>query len=191
MPRYAEEDPYTYPNSSVLINIPGYRSQEELNAFERRITLAKMLSEPPPGNFDYEHLKSIHKHLFEDIYEWAGQERNVPIIKGDSQFATPAFIHQQAILLFKELHEERFFQYLPENEFARKAAHFVLELNVIHPFRDGNGRALRLFLLLLAENAGYTLKPKNLEKSWLDACTKGFLGTSLQWSNCFNVQSHP
>lgn len=176
MSRYSDDDPYTYEGSSVLINIPGIKDQKELDSFERRKTMLKMLSDPPQGKFDFNHFRQIHHYLFQDIYEWAGKVRNVPVSKGSHQFATPAYIHEQGDLLFKWLAIENYLTDLIQKEFINKAAHFVLELNVLHPFRDGNGRTIRFFLLLLGENAGYKLEPDVLEQGWMDACVAGFAG---------------
>ncbi|WP_022661437.1 Fic/DOC family protein [Paucidesulfovibrio longus] len=174
--RYADSDPYTYQDSSILINIPDLRAEEELVRFERIQVTKRSLTDPPPGNFDYAHFKTLHRHLFQDVYTWAGEERSVPISKGGHLFATPAFIARNAEKLFQQLHDENLLRTLDAASFAERAAHYVTELNVLHPFRDGNGRTLRYFLMLLAEQAGYDLDPAVLQRGWMTACVSGFDG---------------
>ena len=89
--RFADNDPYTYEDSSVLKNIPGIRNATELETFERVHATKRFLEDPPPGDFDYTHLKALHHHLFRDIYSWAGPgseyahqyEQNVPLFNSD------------------------------------------------------------------------------------------------------------
>lgn len=103
--RYADNDPYTYEGSSVFKNIPGIRNAPDLETFERVHVTKRFLEDPPPGDFDYTHLKALHYHLFQDVYFWAGQDRNVPITKGGNRFATPAFLHQNGTALLRNLHK--------------------------------------------------------------------------------------
>ncbi|MFB6181765.1 MAG: Fic/DOC family protein [Candidatus Magasanikbacteria bacterium] len=102
-------------------------------------------------------LFSIHKYFLGDLYDWAGEIREVNISKGDTLFVPPLYIKQELGKL-----KSKFDQYIPKSddtdeEVAEKLAYLHCELNVIHPFRDGNGRAIRLFINLLALNVGYDL----------------------------------
>ncbi|HLJ01307.1 MAG TPA: hypothetical protein VKT76_16470 [Bradyrhizobium sp.] len=65
-------DPYTYENSTVLVNKLGLREQAELDAFETEISAARALEALPEGALDFQHFKAVHHHLFQDVYEWAG-----------------------------------------------------------------------------------------------------------------------
>lgn len=172
--RYSNNDPYTYDDSPVLMNKGNFCTEEELKEFELLCVTKRMVENPPDGDFDYEHLKSLHHYLFQDVYEWAGNERDVPISKGTSQFATPVYISNLAKALFNELAAEEFLVELELEKFATRAAYYVSELNVLHPFREGNGRVIRLFLFLLAENAGFDLEPDVLEGRWLEASIEAF-----------------
>lgn len=174
--RYAHKDGYTYDDSPVLKNLAGHRTQEDLDKFERISVAIRMMEAPPDGDFDYPHLKRIHHHLFQDVYDWAGDERNVSISKGSTQFCNPRFIASFVTGLLSELAEENHLRAIPAEDFVDRAAHYMLELNMAHPFREGNGRACRYFLLLLAQNAGYGLDGERLENGWLDASIKGVAG---------------
>ena len=79
MSRYADDDPYTYPGSPVLRSIPGLRDEAALREFEAACGIRRILQGVPESAFDYAHLKAIHKHIFQDVYDWAGQDRNVPV----------------------------------------------------------------------------------------------------------------
>ena len=71
----AEQDPYCYPGPSVLINRLGARDQSALEAFEAEATAERSSQEVPPGSLDYAHYLAIHRHLFQDVYDWAGKVR--------------------------------------------------------------------------------------------------------------------
>ena len=182
--RYADNDPYTYEDSSVLKNIPGILDATELEAYERVHVTKRFLEDPPPGDFDYPHLKTLHHHLFQDVYSWAGQDRNVPITKGGNRFATPAFLHQNGTALLRNLH--KIILALSHNKalFAETIEPFINELNVLHPFREGNGRVTRYFLFLIAESLGYEIAPEILlQEGWLEASIAGFKGNPAPMRN--------
>jgi cell filamentation protein len=141
----AVEDPYCYPGTTVLKNRLNLRTQVELDEFETFIT-AQRADEPfPPGRLGYAHYRAIHRHLFQDVYAWAGRVRTVRISKGTSTFCYPEHIDREMRRVFGNLRRERFFRGLDASTFARKAAHFLGELNAIHPFREGNGRTQLAF----------------------------------------------
>jgi cell filamentation protein len=77
---YEWDGKYCYPNSSVLINKLNITDEDELNAAERKITslkIAEISDNPVKGEFDLKHLQDIHRHIFKDIYDWAGEIRTV------------------------------------------------------------------------------------------------------------------
>ena len=157
----AVEDPYTYENSTVLKNKLDLRSQGELDAFEAEISSARAEEPLPDGTLDFEHYCAIHHHLFQDVYEWAGQPRTVRMSKGGNPFCFPENIESQATELFDALKQDDYLRNLAHQEFSAKAAHFLAELNAIHAFREGNGRSQLSFFVLLADDAGH---PLNLDK---------------------------
>jgi cell filamentation protein len=148
------DDTYCYPGTTVLKNKLDIRRQELLDEFETEMTDLRAAEPLPPGNLDYDHYRAIHRHLFQDVYDWAGAPRTVRISKGVNPFCYPEYIGAQAENLFGQLADDRYLQGLNNEEFARQAAHILAELNAVHAFRDGNGRAQLTFLALLAEQAG-------------------------------------
>ncbi len=95
-------DPYVYPGTTVLKNIPGIRNQEILDRFEADRVAQRSLELiecPLSGLFDIDHLQGIHRYLFQDVYEWAGVFRTVDIAKGNSYFAhVPTPIPQEYLI---------------------------------------------------------------------------------------------
>jgi len=162
----AVDDPYTYEKSTVLVNKLGLRGQAELDAFEAEISSARAEEPLPEGALDFAHYKAVHHHLFQDVYEWAGQIRTVRLSKGGNPFCFPENIEDQAARLFNELNAANYLRDLDAPTFSRNAAHFLAELNAIHAFREGNGRSQLSFLALLSDYAGH---PVDLEKLDPDA----------------------
>jgi len=173
----AIDDPYTYENSTVLVNKLDLREQTELDAFEAEISSARAEEPLPDGNLDFAHYKAVHHHLFQDVYEWAGNPRTVRIFKGGNPFCFPENIENQATKLFGELRAENFLRGRSAAIFADKAAHFLAELNVIHAFREGNGRSQLTFFALLADHAGHPIDLDELDPNeMLDAMIASFDG---------------
>jgi cell filamentation protein len=171
----AVDDPYTYENSTVLINKLDLRDQAELDDFEAEISSARANESLPDGNLDFAHYCAVHRHLFQDVYEWAGTPRTVRISKQGNPFCFPEHIQAQANKLFADLKAKKNLEELPANEFAEGAAHFLAELNAIHAFREGNGRAQLTFCALLADRAGHPLDFKKLDPgAMLDAMIASF-----------------
>jgi len=160
---HAIEDPYTYKNSTVLVNKLDLRNQADLDAFEAEISSARAEEPLPGGSMDFEHYKAVHHHLFQDVYHWAGQVRTVRIAKGGNPFCFPENIDDQAGRLFDSLRLTDYLRNLDTQTFAGKAAHFLAELNAIHAFREGNGRSQLTFFVLLADHAGHPLNIEKLE----------------------------
>jgi cell filamentation protein len=157
----ATDDPYTYENSTVLINKLDLRDQDELDDFEAEITSARASEPLPEGNLDFAHFCAIHHHLFQDVFDWAGTPRSVRISKQGSAFCFPEHIDAQATKLFSDLKAKKYLENLPAKEFAEKAAHVLAELNAIHAFREGNGRTQLTFFALLADRAAKHLTSKS------------------------------
>jgi len=151
-------DPYVYPGTTVLKNIPGIRNQEILDRFEAdRVgqRSLELIERPLSGLFDIEHLQGIHRYLFQDVYEWAGDFRTVDIAKGNSYFAHVPYIESTLKGVFGELSEERHLRGLNQERFASRLAQTLGTLNAVHAFREGNGRAQREFVRELAYKNSY------------------------------------
>jgi cell filamentation protein len=164
----AIDDPYTYENSTVLVNKLDLRSQAELDAFEAEISSARAEDPLPEGALDFNHYKAIHHHLFQDVYDWAGHRRSVRISKGGNPFCFPENNEDQATRLFNDLGAANYLRNLDAQAFAAKAAHFLAELNAIHAFREGNGRSQLTFFALMTDHAGRSVDFDKLEpECWL------------------------
>lgn len=157
-------DPYVYPNTDVLINKLGIKTREELNVAEADYTAVRIYQlkqEPIKGKFDLKHLQRIHKHIFQDIYSWAGKTRTVAMSK-TGMFCLPQHIEPCAKDFFDSLkHNHNYLKNMDTNTFTTQCAHYLGEINALHPFREGNGRTQRVFIEQLAYQAGYDL---NLSK---------------------------
>ncbi len=150
-------DPYLDPATGVLRNSLGITNADELAKAEANITtvaIAALAEEPVTGNFDLAHLKAVHKQLFGSIYPWAGELRKVEMVKGKTRFANVDFLAQAAAQLFDNLHAENLLNGLADKDYIRRLAHYYSELNILHPFREGNGRTQRAFFTLLAAQSG-------------------------------------
>ena len=175
----AERDPYCYPDSEVLKNKPGLKTPETLEAFETAMTFARAEESLPRGRFSARHYRAVHHHLFQDVYEWAGKFRSVRLSKGVSSFCYPENIDREMTTLFAWLKQETCLRHRSPADFAADAAHFLSELNAIHPFREGNGRTQLTFLALLADRADHPLDLDRLDPVvTLDAMIKSFRGNS-------------
>jgi len=151
-------DPYLYPGPTVLKNLRGLTDPQELAAFEARSThrrLTELFEAPASGRFDTAHLKAIHRFIFQDIFEWAGQFRTVDISKGGHLFGRAAFLETALEKIFRKLADESHLAGLDQDRFAQRAAYYLGELNAAHPFREGNGRTQREFIRELALKAGH------------------------------------
>ena len=159
------EDPYTDSVTGVLLNKLGLGTAAELDAAEREITHAALilLGESPvhPG-YDLPHVCAIHRRIFGDIYDWAGQIRTVGIAKA-SLFCLPQHIETSAAEIFRALHSENCLRDLDRQTFVARLAYYLGEVNAVHPFREGNGRTQRAFFEQLARDAGYTLAWQHLD----------------------------
>ena len=128
----------------ALENKLGLTSSADLAREEERLSKKKavelfengMLDTLPAGKFTT--LQAIHKYLFEDIYDFAGKMRDVNISKGNFRFAPVMYLEQALKHIDK----------MPQSTFDEIVEKYV-EMNIAHPFREGNGRATRIWLDLI------------------------------------------
>lgn len=150
-------DPYTDATTGVLRNRLAIEDAAVLHQVEARVALrrdAELIVSAEPGSFDLAHLCRIHARLFGDVYEWAGCVRTVAIDKG-IPFAPPEHIVEYMDELFVRLRTEDHLRALTREAFVDRLAHYLAEINAVHPFREGNGRAQRAFCRQLAAEAGW------------------------------------
>ena len=180
MSRYDADDVYCIPGTAVLKNKAGITGQDQLDEYEGDFTAIRLLEltqNPVEGFFDLAHLCKIHQYLFQDVYDWAGEVRSVDIIRGESRFCNVRHIQSYSNTVFSAIAAEKYLVNLEPKVFANRLAHYLSEINAIHPFREGNGRVQRLFISQLAEHAGYTLDYSALDQSELyPVMQESFLG---------------
>lgn len=173
---------YCYKDCNVLINKLDIHDEKLLQKYEAKITAAKLLALRQKGiigNFDAEHLNKIHTYLFEDIYPFAGKYRNENIAKGVFRFAEYEYIEPELQRLMNQLKDENYLSNLSKEELAEKLAYYLSELNVLHPYREGNGRTTREFIRELALKNGYILNLSKVSPSdFLNASIKSIVDTS-------------
>lgn len=180
----SDSDPLCYPGSSTLINLADLRNDEALEQFELAAFLTRAAEPLPAGDLDLKHYRAVHHHPFQDVYAWAGQRREIRTGKGGNWFCYPEFIEDQATALFATLIAADHFGGLPVETFAAELAHFISELNVIHYFREGNGRAQFTFMLMLAHYADHPIDVARIDEAEiLGALIEAFKGREARLAN--------
>lgn len=158
MSRYDGSDFYCILGTTVLRNLAKLQTQSDLDAFEADFTAIRMMEcaeNPVGGDFDLQHLCRLHQHVFQDVYDWAGELRMVDISKGDSRFANFGLIESYLGGVLAQIKENDFLTGMTPEAFVDRLAFYMSEINAAHPFREGNGRIQRLFCAQLAEQAGF------------------------------------
>jgi len=171
----ALNDHYCYAGTTILKNKLNVHELNELEVAEREITaltIRKVGFRSPPYNLEY--MKLLHRQLFSDLYDWAGELRSIDISKGGTRFCTCSRIMAESQKLFMGLQRENWLANLQKKEFCEKLAEYYCEFNMIHPFREGNGRVQRLLFEHLSLAAGYDLSWENIHKNeWIQANIDG------------------
>lgn len=152
---------YCYPDSSVLKNKLDIRDPALLRKVEADLSSARQAETfrtPVVGRFTATHLCNIHRKLLGDVYSFAGHFRREDIAKGPTRFVTYPQIKEKLQRLLGQLQQEKWLENVPFEAFAARSAYYMAKLNYIHPFREGNGRAIREFMRLLFLHNGYVVQ---------------------------------
>ena len=172
---------YCYPGTNLLKNKLDIHDSNKLFELEKQIVLVKsyiLRQNTSIYEFDKQHFIHIHKFLFEDIYPFAGEFRKENIAKGDFTFANWEYIESELDRLLFELKSENYLQNIDKETLAKRLAYYLSELNVLHPFREGNGRTIREFIRQLAYKNGYILDlTKTTPEEIFNACVKSVYET--------------
>lgn len=171
-------DPYLYPGLKVMRNRLGIRQAQRLEQAAWELTALRAATiELGPLVRGFPHLCAIHRQLYQDVFDWAGQLREVDIYQGDTRFCHFAYIEKEGNALLQDLEEESYLVGLALDKFIERLAHYYCEINVLHPFRLGNGMAQRIFFEQLAIHAGYTLDWRDIAvDAWNQANQSGAMG---------------
>jgi cell filamentation protein len=153
-------DPHSEPGNACPRNFFGIMDYEQLQQVETVFALKRAVElekKGIPGKFGSDHLRAIHQYLFQDVFPWAGELRVVNIAKGNAMFGPALHVATALDDAMAKLKREGFLAGLAPAEFARRAGFYLGEINAIHPFREGNGRAQREFIRQLAIHADHPL----------------------------------
>lgn len=172
---------YCYPDSNVLKNKLDIRDSNKLFKLEKQIVMAKLYvlrQDESNYSLDKDRFIYIHEFLFGDLYDFAGKFRKENVIKGNFRFAEFEFIDEQLNDLLNKLKKENYLIGLDKNNLAIRLAYYMSELNVLHPFRDGNGRTIREFIREIALRCGFILDLReSTPKEMFEATVKSVFDT--------------
>jgi cell filamentation protein len=163
-----------YPNTTCLINKFNIKDDKKLAEIEAEITFAKaavLESEEVRPPFDFEYYKSIHRFLFEDLYDWAGELRRVDISKKGTSFCPAKELEHLCKACFNRLQKENYFKDFSRERFVEEIVDFYVSTNFLHPFREGNGRTQRIFISKLIKYNGYDFNFSNINPDLLMIAT--------------------
>ena len=182
MPHEVNVDPYIDASSGVLRNLLAIDDSRELERAEARIvsiaiTKVGMQTHLKPTEQTLDFFLSLHKQLFNSIYAWAGQLRTVEISKGTTSFARAQYLQSSLQELFRQFAVDNQGVFSNKETLVEKLAYYYGELNVLHPFREGNGRTIRTFLSLVADRQGYYIAWDEMDAAEnIQACIASYNG---------------
>ena len=188
--RYSLTDSEAGIDDGVLKNKLHIKNSTELEDLETLLlsdTYAHFLAliEKRTVTFDLAFLCSIHKFFLGTLYAWAGKIRTVDLSKDGVLFAPIKFMTQSLQSFSLVLRNHHLAPTDRKHQVAHKLAIIHNEFNILHPFREGNGRTIRLFMDLIAVNAGYNPIDwsKRSHTTYIQACVKGLSGEHEAMSN--------
>lgn len=149
-----------YPGTTVLMNKLGLKNQEALDKVESvavALHSAQIEEEQTDAPFTFAFYCNLHKRLFEDLYVWAGEIRTVDLSKQGTSFYPANDLRAIGNAKFDRLIKMNEFRGLDRLRLIDELTDFYNELNMLHPFREGNGRTQRLFFSLLLHRLGYNI----------------------------------
>ncbi|RSW43574.1 putative adenosine monophosphate-protein transferase Fic [Klebsiella aerogenes] len=173
-----DRDPYLYPTLDVLRNRLGIRQAQRLEQTAWEFTSLRAATIPlGPRGRGLPHLCAIHRQLYQDLFDWAGKLREIDIYQGDTPFCHFAWIEKEGNALMRKLEEEDYLCEQPRETFVERLSWYYGEINVLHPFRLGNGLTQRIFFEQLVIHAGYLLDWRGIEPdAWSQANQLGAMG---------------
>lgn len=160
------KDPYIQENGT-LKNKLGIKDYSQLNNAEKDIAFAKIINaaQATKTKFDVEYYKSIHKHIFEDIFDWAGEFRSVPIYKQEIvipglslNYAPVKEIEPRMRDVLERMNNVKWNAIPTLDEKSMIFTKYLAEIWAIHPFRDGNTRTTLTLAEQFAREHGFPLE---------------------------------
>lgn len=177
---------YCYEDSKVLINKLDIREEALLKEADTEYSVQRLLElavQPVKGLFTINHLQNIHRYIFQDVYPFAGKLREEDISKGNTVFARSQHIKSYLSSILTKLKNESYLVGLPAHDFSIKVAYYMAEINIIHPFREGNGRATREFIRCLGLKCGYPLNWARVNPDKLLQASIQSISNTALWPN--------
>lgn len=172
-------DPYLYPGTRVLINKAGLRDEAAASQHEAERSFTRMrqiLTERLAFPNSADGLRALHRHIFQDVFDWAGKDRTVDLARDNSFFARHTLVAQSLDTAFKEIARTNGFKDHERRSFLDRLGHHLNEINAVHPFREGNGRTLRIHAALVARDACHPLRIHLIDGArWNEASRLGFV----------------
>lgn len=166
--------------SGTLKNLINIENENVLDFLEFEISgkiVASISRTPIIKNFSLLTYKQIHKEIFKNIYDWAGKFREVNIAKGGHSFCDVCYLDSFGESIFESLNKNNLYQNLEKDEFIKKCASLLSDINAWHPFREGNGRTQKVLLNYIANINGYHFMfNRVLTKDWVRASIESFDG---------------
>lgn len=190
------QDFYTDKESGVLKNLNGIRDKTNLEKIERVFSKEKANEPVKDFSISFAGFKAVHKHLFGEVYEWAGKSRGESVVidgekhhpdaqsiisKGTSVFAKSEYLESETpkyfVKLKKTLDQLSNDKKLSNDKFSRLVADHIGDLNHAHPFREGNGRTMRVYMEYLAKEYDFNLPARSFDKDrWMEGSIKAMEG---------------
>ena len=172
-PRAVGIDRYVDPVTKVSYNKLGLRRRSELAAADYRMSdvrLMQLMLEPIRGLYDLDHLERLHRHVFGDLYDWAGEYRAINFSRTlnaepgwRARFAPVAEIPAVVAAVRHDLGIWNTLKGLVHADFLARLTAIYIKLNYVHPFLKGNGRAIAAMLSQLTHEARYALRFEDVE----------------------------
>lgn len=181
-------DPYALnPASLTLKNKLCLTDAGDLVQAELVFTSMRRTQGVPIGDYGWNHLKRVHQHLFQDVYDWAGEAREVDMTATDGKPHTPpAKIDAAMEVIFSDLKKDGYLFGLEGDALSRKFAHYYNRMSEVHPFRRGSGRTIRVFLELAARNNGLEFSWSKIDRTqWREALVAARAGELKGLNGCF------
>ena len=171
-------DPYLDPDTGLLRNLVGARTQAALDTAEGDLTYlraAELHVRPVRPTGDLDEFRAIHRQLFQDVYPWAGEIRTVNLRKnvaGAEHFLSVGAIDRGSMFAADALRQDNVLRGMNREQFIDRLSHHYDQCNHVHPFREGNGRTQRAFWNRVASDAGWQLDWRPVQGAVNDAACR-------------------
>lgn len=171
-------DPYLDPDTGLLRNLIGARTQDALDMAEGALSYiraAELQACPVRATGNLDEFRAIHRQLFQDVYPWAGEVRAVDLRKNGAEaehFLSVSAIDRGSMFAADDLRKDNMLRGMTRVQFIERLSHHYDQWNYVHPFREGNGRTQRVFWNRVAGDAGWQLDWRLVQGTVNDAACR-------------------